>query len=394
MLVFVNNLALIVAGGVGQRFSNILPKQYAKVCEKSILRRSIEAFASHPEICSVLVVIHKTHLKMYEECVKDLLTLQPLLQPVFGGDTRQASVQNGLQSLKAISPKNVLIHDAARPFVSACLISRVLEALQEHTVVDVQVPIVDAVRHTTDGSIINKEELRNIQTPQGFDYQTLCALHESYNGTNAPDDVALAYKKRIPVGCVRGEAGNLKITYKEDVAAMEASVSSIMIMQRVGIGIDVHKLISRTNSAIPICGILLPCDYVVEAHSDGDVGLHAITEAILGAIAEGNIGTHFPPSDMRWQNVASEFFLFHANQLLKKKKGYIINIDVTIVCEQPKIMPHAVAMRQNIAKILELDIEQVSVKATTTELMGFLGRKEGIMAQAICSIAMPKRQIS
>lgn len=374
--------ALIVAGGKGQRLQSNIPKQYMKIGDNTILKLAINQFLTHPLIDGVKVVISESDIHYYKLCTKELR----LLPYVIGGASRQESVLNGLKTLSKKPPDKILIHDAARPFVSHNIISNVIKLLESYKAVDLALAVTDTIKSTENGlQALNRDLIYHTQTPQGFDFKTIYLLHQKYKNFSFTDDISICIAENITVGIAQGEAANTKITHKEDLMLNQKTIT------RVGLGLDVHRFDIKHNGAnyITVCGIRIPFIYNVIAYSDGDVGLHAITESILGAIGEGNIGTHFPNSDKQWKDADSSIFLKHSYQLLRNKGGYISNIDVTIICEEPKIMPHSLAMRQRIAEILFINPQQISVKATTTEKMGFLGIMEGIAAQAICTINIP-----
>jgi len=372
-----SNVALIVAGGSGSRMSSSIPKQYQQVSGEPILRKTIKKFLAHPQIDDVLVVIGKDHEDFYNETTKGL----KLLSAVIGGSTRQESVRKGLESLKDLNPDNVLIHDAARPFVSQKIITNVLSQLNKFKAVDVGVTPKDTIKQKSRKILtMERNGLYCTQTPQGFDYRIVHDLHQKYNDENCTDDISLAIMDSIEIGFVAGEYSNIKITTTEDL-----NMSSIT---KVGMGYDVHKfdLSDKANHTVPICGVHVPHEYKVIAHSDGDVGLHALMDAMLGTAALGDIGVHFPPTDNKWKDANSLNLLEHVNDLVNSHGGVINNIDITIICEAPKLIEYKDEMKKVVARTLKINENLVNVKATTTEKLGFTGRGEGIAAQAICSI--------
>jgi 2-C-methyl-D-erythritol 4-phosphate cytidylyltransferase/2-C-methyl-D-erythritol 2,4-cyclodiphosphate synthase len=374
---------LIVAAGKGERAGLGLPKQYEDLAGKPMLRRTVEAFDGYP----VRVVIGPGQQDMAAQALQGL-ALPP---PVTGGATRQESVRLGLEALAADMPDFVLIHDAARPLVSAKVIADVVAALENGA--DGALPMVavaDTLRRL-DGSgwtLVPREGLYRAQTPQGFVFAKIAAAHQSHAANTMTDDVALAELAGLKVEMVEGEEKNIKVTRKEDFALAERLLGAVSKAEdwRTATGYDVHKFTDGDH--IWLCGIKLAHSHGLEGHSDADVGLHAITDALLGCIGEGDIGQHFPPTDERWRGAASWQFLDHAAALVAGKGGVINHVDVTLICERPKVGPHRDAMRGKIAEILKIEPLRVSVKATTTEGLGFTGRREGIAAQAIATVRL------
>jgi 2-C-methyl-D-erythritol 4-phosphate cytidylyltransferase/2-C-methyl-D-erythritol 2,4-cyclodiphosphate synthase len=381
-------LALIVAAGRGERAQGsptAPPKQYWPLAGKAVLRWAVEAFANHPLISGVQVVIADADRPHYEAAISGLL-LRP---PVIGGTTRQHSVRHGLEALSETTAQNVLIHDGARPFISPALITRVIEALGFAEAVAPMLPIADTLRRrTAQGFRIEpREDLLRAQTPQGFRFGSILTAHRAFVEMNATDDFALAERAGLSLGVVPGEEVNLKLTTRDDFALAERMASTSLSDIRTGTGFDVHRFAAGDH--VWLCGVKVPHSFGLEGHSDADCGLHALTDAILGAIAAADIGAHFPPTEERWRGAPSHIFLAHAASLVREKGGVIAHVDVTLICERPKIAPHREAMRTRIAEILGLDIERVSVKATTTEGLGFTGRREGLAAQASATIRLP-----
>ena len=376
--------ALIVAGGGGKRFLSDTPKQYAKVGGIPVIRHTIEKFMHLVD--SIMVVINPNDEELYLDSIQGL----DKVNHTFGGSTRQESVHCGLKALTHANPDKVLIHDAVRPFVSNAVISRVINALDTYQAVDLGVPIVDTIKNKQN-TTIDRDDLYATQTPQGFKYQTVCKLHDHADGRQYTDDIGLCIDAGIEIGLATGQQNNIKITYPEDLEYAKYIMEKQQnFITRVGMGFDVHKFDITQDSAneIKICGISVPHPFKIIAHSDGDVGLHALTDAILGAIGEGDIGTHFPPSDIKWKNADSSIFVKKAVDLVKQQGGEIINVDITIIAEEPKIKDYKDIICQRVAELLEIDEKGVSLKGTTTEKLGFLGRKEGIAAQAVCSVQM------
>ena len=376
---------LIVAAGKGERAGLGLPKQYERLAGQPMLRRTVQAFRAFDTACRVQVVIGPGQ----QELAATALSGLNLPAPVLGGATRQESVRLGLEALASDAPDHVLIHDAARPLISPSVIGAVIAALQAGA--DGALPMVAASdtlrRKGADGrwSLVPRENLYRAQTPQGFVYAKIVAAHRTHAREDVTDDVALAELAGMTVQMVEGEERNIKVTRKEDFALAEKLLGGGDI--RTATGYDVHKF--KEGDHIWLCGLKIPHTHGLEGHSDADVGLHAITDALLGCIGEGDIGQHFPPSDERWRGAASWKFLGHAASLVAAKGGVINHVDLTIICERPKVGPHREAMRAKIAEILKIETARVSVKATTTEGLGFTGRREGIAAQAIATVKLP-----
>jgi len=377
---------LVVAAGRGERAGGAVPKQYAPLLGKPVLRRTLEAWVRHPSVSAIQVAIGSEQQSLYANAVEGL----DLRAPIIGGATRQESVRLGLEALADALPEIVLIHDAARPFVSERLIAAVISALEAGA--DAAVPLLsvaDTLKQH-DGSAwttVSREGLHRAQTPQGFRFAKILRAHRHYAQRNVTDDMALAELAGLHIREVAGDEENLKITTPADFARAETQLRSRLGESRTGMGYDVHKF--GAGDHVWLCGIRVPHDRALEGHSDADVGLHALTDAILGAIGEGDIGQHFPPSEERWRGAPSWQFLDHAANLVRRKGGAIVHCDVTLICERPKIGPHRDAMRARIAEILGLEIARVSVKATTTEGLGFTGRQEGIAAQAVATVRLP-----
>lgn len=382
------NIAIIVAAGHSSRFHHAVPKQYFIINGKPILRWTIEAFLTSTLIDNILVVINKEHEELYCNLIKNL----NILDPIIGGKTRSASVLLGLQALEQYGPRNVLIHDAARPLVSTKIIDKVILQLKNDVAVDLGIGINDTIKYDNSRNIkiIDRKKLYATQTPQGFKYRTILNLHKK-NKIPHTDDIGLCIKNNIKVCKVEGDHRNIKITNVFDIKLLQYMMNNEKIY-RTGIGIDIHKFSTPLDNKIniKICGINIEHDQSIIAHSDGDVGFHAITEALLGSMALGNIGQLFPEKEKKYKNIDSMFFLECTNQKLRELGAEISNIDVTIICEKPAIMPYSKMMSNNIAKILAINPHQVNIKATTTEKMGFLGNQHGIMAQAICTVICNK----
>lgn len=386
-----HTIALIVAAGESRRMAGDTPKQYRKLGGASVLRRTVEAFLRHPLVDGVCVVIHPQHEALYAEAVAGLT----LLPPVHGGTTRQASVKNGLEYLfNEHPPKQVLVHDAARCFVPQEVITRVVEALAHSEAALPTLPVSDTLKKVTDGKVeatIPRENLHSAQTPQGFHFQTLYDLHLNANSTEATDDAALAEAAGLAVDCVAGSADNFKLTTAEDWTRAEM-LTQATLTPRCGSGFDVHRLIPNTgDKPLMLCGVAIPHDYVLEGHSDADVGLHALVDALLGALCLGDIGTHFPPSEDRWKGADSADFVTYCREKLAARGAQLLHADITLICEAPKITPHRAAMQQRVAALLGVEAECINIKATTSEGLGFTGRREGIAAQASATILHPQK---
>jgi 2-C-methyl-D-erythritol 4-phosphate cytidylyltransferase/2-C-methyl-D-erythritol 2,4-cyclodiphosphate synthase len=372
---------LIVAAGKGARAGTELPKQYEPLAGKPMLRRTVEAFPGYP----VQLVIGAGQ----EELAARILDGLALPAPVAGGATRQQSVRQGLEALAKDAPDFVLIHDAARPLISPKVIQDVVKALEAGA--DGALPMVaasDTLRRRDAADrwiLVDRENLYRAQTPQGFVYAKILKAHRDHAGQEVTDDVALAELAGLKVEMVEGEEKNIKVTRKEDFALAERLIGIGDV--RSASGYDVHKFTAGDH--IWLCGLKVAHTHALEGHSDADVGLHAITDALLGCIGEGDIGQHFPPTDDRWKGAPSWKFLDHAAGLVHARGGVINHVDVTIICERPKVGPHRDAMKAKVAEILHIEPARVSVKATTTEGLGFTGRREGIAAQAIATIKLP-----
>lgn len=378
-------VALILAGGSGSRVGADIPKQYLSIAGRPVLRRTLDVFLSHPSIDAVQVVIGENDRALYDAAIDGL----DLPQPVIGGDSRQSSGRLGLAALTDRAPELVLIHDAARPFVDHRTISNVLAALETHDAVLPALPVVDTLKRSTGepprvSDTVDRSSIWRAQTPQGFRYPAILAAHTQAAGMELTDDTAVAEEAGIEIALVAGNEENFKITTADDLSRAEILAGTPTGEMRIGNGFDVHAF--TAGEQVTLCGIQIPHTQALAGHSDADVALHAITDALLGAIAAGDIGSHFPPSDPQWGGAASHIFLTHAADLIAQKGGRISNIDLTIICEAPKIGPHRDALRASLANMLSLDIDRVSVKATTTEKLGFTGRGEGIAAQAVAAV--------
>ncbi len=377
-------VALIVAAGSGSRTGLDFPKQYLEIEGQTVLEKSIMAFKNHDAVDAVLVVINPDDRPRYEAAVGHL----NILPAAAGGASRQQSVYNGLCALKDYDPKYVLIHDAARPFLGTNLIDRCLDALSTSPAVLPGMPMTDTLKYisgTTVQETLDRSRVIAAQTPQCFDYNAILNAHETFKNLSVTDDIALAEQAGLTVSWVLGSPENIKITTEDDIRSLTMSNFTDV---RTGLGYDVHAF--DTDSDLWLAGVKIPYNKGLKGHSDADVALHALTDAILGAIGAGDIGVHFPPSDAKWKGASSDIFLSHAATLVADKGGKISNVDLTIICEAPKIGPHRSAMQSRIAEILNIAEDRVSIKGTTTEKLGFTGRKEGIAAQAVATIVLPE----
>ena len=378
--------ALIVAAGRGARFGGTLPKQYLPLGGACVLRHAIAAFATHPRIGGVQVVIREEDRAIFDDALAGI----SVLAPVPGGAERQDSVRLGLEALTSHDPARVLIHDGARPFPDAALIDRILDALDRAPAAIPALPLGDTIKRVADrliGETVDRSQLWRAQTPQGFHFREILLAHRAAAGLILTDDSAVAEAAGIMPIVVLGSEDNLKVTTAQDLAAAERLLWARTGDIRVGQGFDVHAF--GPGDHLMICGIAIPHNASLVGHSDADVGLHALTDALLGAIGAGDIGMHFSPAEPRWRGAASDRFLAHAAALVRDKGGDIAAVDLTVICERPKIGPHRARMIERVAAILGISPARVSVKATTTEGLGFTGRGEGIAAQAVATVRLP-----
>ncbi len=378
--------ALIVAAGKGQRAGGAVPKQFSTVAGKALLAHAVDAFIAHPDVDQIVIVIGTGQIDL---CISALAgrTVDAIVE---GGAERQDSVRNGLDAITGLGGcDHVLIHDAARPFLPAAVIDRLLDALKTSPGAVPALAITDTIAHGSDllGSVVSRDGLFRIQTPQAAHYDAVMAAHRAWTGPAATDDAQMLRSAGFDVAMVAGDAELEKITQPADFARAEAMETTQMI-SRTGMGYDVHRF--QTGQELWLCGIQIEHDRGLSGHSDADVALHALTDSLLGAIAAGDIGDHFPPSDPQWRGAASHQFLEYARDLVGAKGGIIDHVDLTLICEAPRIGPHREAMRHRIADLLRVSLASVSVKATTTERLGFTGRGEGIAAQAIATVRTPK----
>lgn len=380
---------IVVAAGTGERMGGTAPKQYRMLAGKPVLARTIEAFLERPDVTWVLPVIHTDHSALFSGLK---LNDSKLLQPVLGAPSRQGSVLAGLEALAARSPDLVLIQDAARPLVDDDTIDGVVAALGEAALP--VTPVTDTIKRSTDGVTVSatedRRQLHAAQTPQGFAFATILRAHRRAAGepTEFTDDAAIAEWAGVPVTLTKGSARNIKLTHPADFERAERLLGGKTMETRTGTGFDVHPF--EPGDAVWLGGVRIPHHLKLKGHSDADAALHALTDAIYGALGEGDIGTFFPPSDPQWKGAASAIFLKHAAGLVAERAGRIVNLDLTIVCEAPKISPHVPAMKAAIGEATGLPSTRIAIKATTSEKLGFTGRDEGLVAMATATIELPR----
>ncbi len=373
--------ALILAAGRGRRAGGAVAKQWQDLAGRPVIEHTLAAFQSHPAVDAIYLALHPDDFARAGDLQGVSL--------VKGGASRDASARAGLEAMAEQAPDRVLIHDVARPLVSHAVIDAVLEALATSPGAAPALAVTDALwrgAHDRVSGTVEREGLWRAQTPQGFHFGAILAAHRAHEG-GAADDVAVARGAGMEVAICAGDEANLKITVAEDFARAErllASQGSSDMQIRTGLGYDVHAFTPGTH--LWLCGVEIEHDAALLGHSDADVGMHALTDALYGALAAGDIGRHFPPSEEKWRGVASHVFLDHASALVRAQGWEIANVDVTLICEAPKIGPHAQAMQARLAQIMQLEAGRVSVKATTSERLGFTGRREGIAAQAIATL--------
>lgn len=380
---------IIVAAGRGHRFGGEMPKQYRNLNGRAVLRHSLGVFCAHPAVSCVRTVIHPDDEALYNAAAEGL----PVLPPVYGGATRQDSVRLGLESLKNEAPDIVLIHDGARPFVDFGIINRVINRAEKGDGAVPALPVTDTIKtvvKTPEGTLkiektVDRSALWRVQTPQAFPFKDILNAHEKAKGRELTDDAAVAEEAGLSVILVKGTEENIKITTSDDLTRAEERCSQKLPDIRTATGFDVHKF--EEGSFVTLCNVKVPHDMGLNGHSDADVALHALTDALLGAAGSGDIGLHFPPSDNKWKGADSAQFLQYAVSLVKGLGGKILNADVTLICERPKIGPYRLQMTERLSELLEISASRISIKATTTEKLGFTGRKEGIAAQACVSVA-------
>jgi 2-C-methyl-D-erythritol 4-phosphate cytidylyltransferase/2-C-methyl-D-erythritol 2,4-cyclodiphosphate synthase len=376
-------VALIVAGGSGSRAGGGIPKQYRSLAGTAVIARAFDAFGAMP--------VHIVHGEGHDEVLATALGSRTPASATIGGATRRASVRVGLEAIAAMGGADrVLIHDAARPGLSASVVVRLLAALDGADGAVPVLPVVDTlvrVDGDTIGATAPREGLVRVQTPQAFRFAAILDAHRRWRDAEEPtDDAQVARAAGLIVAAVTGDAALEKLTHDADFTAAEARLAGALV-SRTGMGYDVHAFAEGDH--VMLCGVRVPHVAALAGHSDADVGLHAITDALLGAIGDGDIGQHFPPSDPQWKGAASGRFLEHAAGLVRARGGIIDHVDCTIVCEAPKVGPHRDAMRAEVARLLQLPVGRISIKATTTERLGFTGRGEGMAAQAAATVRLP-----
>ncbi|WP_019995219.1 bifunctional 2-C-methyl-D-erythritol 4-phosphate cytidylyltransferase/2-C-methyl-D-erythritol 2,4-cyclodiphosphate synthase [Aureimonas ureilytica] len=391
---------VIVAAGRGERAGQSVegPKQYRRIGGRPVLQWTVEAFLRDFAFSSIVVLVHPDDI---ERAQAALSPFGDRVRLVVGSVTRQASVLKGLEALQASRPDSVLIHDGVRPFVSRQVIASVMDAITPEIGAIPSVPVSDTIKRMADGGFIagtvDRKSLYAAQTPQGFPFDLILEAHEAAareTSLSFTDDASLFEWRNLPVALVPGEIGNVKLTLADDIVAADTRLRSTsgMIDVRTGNGYDVHQLVEGDH--VTLCGVKIAHDQALLGHSDADVGLHALTDALLATCGAGDIGTHFPPSDPQWKGMASSLFVRRAVEIVREKGGRICNVDVTLIAEAPKVGPHRPAMVAAIGEMTGLEPERISIKATTNEMLGFIGRREGIAAIATASVVYGDRDTS
>lgn len=378
-------VALVVAAGTGSRAGGGLPKQYRHLAGKPLLAHALEGL-DRAGIGELRVVIGPGQDLLYREALGG----RPLPSPIAGGRDRQDSVRNGLEAIAAEGGAGaVFIHDAARPFLPAAVVARLREGLAEAEGAVPVLPVVDTLARAEAalGDPVSREGVVRVQTPQAFRFEAILAAHRQWQGSVATDDAQVARAAGLRVAAVAGDEALEKLTHEEDFERAEARLAAGMT-SRTGLGFDVHAF--AAGEELWLGGLLIPSERGLKGHSDADVLLHALTDALLGAIGAGDIGDHFPPSDPRWRGAASSLFVEQARAMIEARGGRIDHVDVTLICEAPRLAPHREAMRASVAALLRVAPARVSIKATTTERLGFTGRGEGMAAQAIATVRLPE----
>lgn len=379
---------LVLAAGESTRFGGNTPKPYVKNGDSSIIKQVLNKFLQHSSIALVQPVIAAAHAAHFNAAMEGI-SLPRLLAPVHGGEVRQESVRLGLAALASLPqpPTHVLVHDCARAWVDNATIDRVITALQAGTKAVVPViAVVDTIRAVKENTTLDRANLRAVQTPQGFDFPLLLELHQTFAGREFTDDAQLAEAAKIPVQLVEGSPQNRKLTTSDDLKGM------FPMQTQIGSGFDVHAFRARAQNEplMRLCGVEIESEWTLDGHSDADAGLHALTDALLGAAGLPDIGTFFPPTDAQWKGADSALFVRHAVQKIAEKNGRIVHVDITFMCEMPRITPHRESMRTRVAQLLNIPLTAVSIKATTTEGLGFLGRREGLAAHALVTLEFPR----
>ena len=371
---------ILVAAGQGKRAGGPIPKQYQLIHGEELLSVTIKNCLNSHNFAKIIIVISNN-----DEFAKNVLSrFEGRVETTTGGATRTKSVHAGLKALKPHAIDHVYIHDAARPFLTKPIIKDLSIALHTYQAAAPALPIADAVK-TLEGDHVDRDQLCRVQTPQAFQYEVILNAFDNIgpNETHV-DDIAVAKKAGLSISFTTGNTENFKVTYPEDFAKAERMKDQSYIA--TGSGFDVHQFENEPDTPLWLCGVPIECGYTLKGHSDADAGLHALTDAILGAACLGDIGDHFPPSDPKWKGASSDRFLAFAIDKLTELDGKLQHVDVTLICEQPKIKPHRDAMRERIGELCKLPMSRVSVKATTTEALGFTGRKEGLAAQAVATV--------
>ena len=390
---------VIVAAGRGERAGAHAegPKQYRRIGGRPVISHTLDLFVKWPQARRIVVVIHPDDEALLETALAAALPAGARLSVVHGGATRQQSVLAGLEALADAGISHVLIQDAVRPFVDAALLDRILAAFDSGArAVLPAVPVADTLKRADAaghvGETVSRAGLYAAQTPQSFDYAVILDAHRQAAASGLgdfTDDAAIAEWAGVPVRLVEGSAGNVKLTLQKDIAMADARLSAALPDVRTGNGYDVHQLVE--GDGVTLCGVLIPHDQRLSGHSDADVALHALTDALLATCGAGDIGDHFPPSDPQWKGAASRIFLEHAARIVRENGGTIMNADVSLIAEAPKVGPHREAMRRNLSEFLGIALERCSVKATTNEKIGFVGRREGIAAIATATVVYGRR---
>ena len=380
------NALILVAAGRGERAGGGIPKQYRSVAGRPLIAHTLENLTQSMDFDHVVIVTAKNDGRIMDVISNFNL---PLIMAV-GGETRTDSVRSGLLALTGLGVDHAYIHDAARPFVSNAMMDALQAALLENQAAAPSLKVPDAVK-TLSGDSVDRDAIVRVQTPQAFRYDDICAAFNNLDaGQSFADDIAVARHAGLSIAFTHGSDDNFKVTYPEDFAKAERMIKqtdNTPTYTACGQGFDVHRF--EPGPSLWLCGVEILAGMSLKGHSDADVGLHALTDAILGAICFGDIGDHFPPSDPKWAGVSSDQFLKFAAGKVQERGGRIMHVDVTLICEKPKIKPHRAAMKARIAEILSMPESRVSVKATTTEKLGFTGRGEGIAAQASASVRLP-----
>ena len=384
-------VALVVAAGRGLRFGGPIPKQWQDCAGTPLLARTLAALAAAPEISAILTVIHPDDIGVYEAAVVASGAGKLLLPAAFGGETRQISARNGLEALAALNPDIVLIHDGARPFVSPGLVARAVAAAQAHGAAVPGVAVTDTVKQVEETRIVaspDRAALRAVQTPQACRFDLILAAHRAAPRHDMTDDAAVAEAAGHAVHIFEGDPANIKVTTMSDLETAGRRFAPALTDVRVGQGFDVHAF--AEGDAVWLGGVKIPHTHKLDGHSDADVVLHALCDAIYGALGDGDIGAHFPPSEEKWRGAASSIFLEHAAARVRARGGIIAHLDVNLVCEAPRVGPHRDAMRARIAEIAGITVDRVGVKATTAEKLGFVGRGEGVACMALATVRLPE----